>query len=82
MRLAGLEDMSYGKLPEEVLISFDVWFEWRGTYCGFYQPTLDEASVKLFRVVLFPDEGLPTNPIKGSRGMFLSHLLLRLVITV
>lgn len=32
-------------------------------------PTLDEASVKLFRVVLFPAEGLPTSPMRGSRGM-------------
>jgi hypothetical protein len=27
------------------------------------------ASVKLFRVVLLPAEGLPTRPIKGSRGI-------------
>lgn len=33
------------------------------------EPTLDEASVKLFRVVLLPEEGFPTNPIKGSRPM-------------
>jgi hypothetical protein len=34
-----------------------------------YLPTLDVASVKLLSVVLFPDEGLPTRPIKGSRGI-------------
>lgn len=34
-----------------------------------YRPTLEEASVRLFRVVLFPAEGLPTRPINGSRGM-------------
>lgn len=30
---------------------------------------MDVASVKLFKVVLFPDDGLPTRPIKGSRGI-------------
>lgn len=34
-----------------------------------YRPTLEEASVRLLRVVLFPAEGLPTRPINGSRGM-------------
>jgi hypothetical protein len=34
-----------------------------------HQPTLELASVKLFNVVLLPLDGLPTNPIKGSRGM-------------
>ena len=34
-----------------------------------YKPTFEEASVRLFRVVLLPDEGLPTNPINGSRGI-------------
>lgn len=37
-----------------------------------YRPTLEEASVRLFRVVLFPAEGLPTRPINGSRGMMSS----------
>jgi hypothetical protein len=37
--------------------------------CGSYQPTFDEASVKLLRVVDLPDEGFPTKPIKGSRGI-------------
>lgn len=32
-------------------------------------PDLAEASVKLFRVVLFPDDGLPTSAMRGSRGM-------------
>lgn len=34
-----------------------------------HKPTLDVASVKLFNVVLLPLEGLPTSPIKGSRGI-------------
>lgn len=33
-------------------------------------PALAVASVKLFRVVDLPDEGLPTRPINGSRGIF------------
>jgi hypothetical protein len=32
-----------------------------------YKPTLEEASVRLFRVVLLPAEGFPTKPIRGSR---------------
>jgi len=36
---------------------------------AFHQPTLELASVKLFNVVLLPLEGLPTNPIRGSRGI-------------
>jgi len=32
-------------------------------------PTFAAVSVKLFRVVLFPEDGLPTSPIKGSRGI-------------
>jgi hypothetical protein len=35
----------------------------------FHRPTLELASVKLFKVVLLPLDGLPTNPIKGSRGI-------------
>lgn len=35
----------------------------------FDLPTFDEASVRLLRVVLFPEEGLPTRPIRGSRGI-------------
>lgn len=34
-----------------------------------HPPTLLVASVKLFKVVDFPLEGLPTKPIKGSRGI-------------
>ena len=37
--------------------------------CGSYQPTFDEASVKLFKVVDLPDDGFPTKPIRGSRGI-------------
>lgn len=32
-------------------------------------PTLDVASVRLFKVVLLPDDGLPTRAIRGSRGI-------------
>jgi len=32
-------------------------------------PTLAVVSVKLLSVVLLPDEGLPTRPINGSRGI-------------
>lgn len=32
-------------------------------------PTLDVASVKLLSVVDLPLEGLPTRPMRGSRGM-------------
>lgn len=35
----------------------------------FYRPTLEEASVKLLSVLLFPADGLPTSPMRGSRGM-------------
>lgn len=41
---------------------------WRGT-CGVYQPTFDDASVRLFNVVDLPEEGFPTRPIRGSRGI-------------
>lgn len=34
-----------------------------------YPPTLEVASVKLLRVELLPDEGLPTRPIRGSLPM-------------
>lgn len=39
---------------------------------GFEQdgaPTLDDESVRLLRVVDLPDDGLPTSPMSGSRGM-------------
>lgn len=32
-----------------------------------YRPTFEEASVRLFRVVLLPAEGFPTRPMRGSR---------------
>lgn len=32
-------------------------------------PTFAVVSVKLLRVVDLPDDGLPTRPISGSRGM-------------
>lgn len=50
--------------------------KWRGNSrlrCNdvklFYVPTFDVASVRLLSVVLFPEEGLPTRPIRGSRGI-------------
>lgn len=36
---------------------------------GIYVPTLEVASVRLLSVVLFPEEGLPTRPMRGSRGI-------------
>lgn len=36
---------------------------------SIHAPTFDVASVRLFSVVLFPEEGLPTRPIRGSRGI-------------
>jgi hypothetical protein len=39
---------------------------WKALY---HPPTLELASVRLLRVVLFPLEGLPTRPIRGSRGI-------------
>jgi hypothetical protein len=39
---------------------------WRGLY---HPPTLEVASVRLLSVVLLPLEGLPTRPMRGSRGI-------------
>ncbi len=47
---------------------------------SFHGPTLELASVKLFRVVLFPLEGLPTNPIRGSRGMVADSVRFRMLL--
>ena len=61
-----IRDRAYGKLPafeSQLLIVY------RGVALKGCLPTLDVASVKLLSVVLFPDEGLPTRPINGSRGM-------------
>jgi len=41
----------------------------RGKRDEVYKPTLEDASVRELSVVLFPDEGLPTRPMRGSRGM-------------
>lgn len=38
-------------------------------------PTLEDASVRLFRVVDFPEDGLPTKPIKGSLPILYTVLL-------
>jgi len=56
---------SYGKLPGRGFVSFRFAIEGH----RFYPPTLEVASVKLFNVVLLPDEGLPTRPMRGSRGI-------------
>jgi hypothetical protein len=37
----------------------------------YHAPTLELASVRLLSVVLLPLEGLPTRPIRGSRGIVL-----------
>lgn len=50
----------------KVAISAELRQLWLGS---LYQPTLEEASVKLLSVELFPAEGFPTRPISGSRGM-------------
>lgn len=61
------------------LLSFDMHINWmrrgemegqqrRGAYGKL--PTFALASVKLFNVVDFPLEGLPTRAIRGSRGIF------------
>lgn len=34
-----------------------------------YRPTLEEASVREFRVLDLPALGLPTRPMRGSRGI-------------
>lgn len=39
---------------------------------GQNPPTLEVASVKLLSVVLLPADGLPTRPIRGSRGILQS----------
>lgn len=44
-----------------------------GGTCGVYQPTFEDASVKLFNVVDLPEEGFPTRPIRGSRGIILKE---------
>lgn len=38
-------------------------------HVGMYQPTFDVASVSELRVLDLPALGLPTRPIRGSRGM-------------
>lgn len=66
----GGEEGAYGKLPKKISARLA-----RACSLGTqgrradYRPTLDEASVKLLRVELLPAEGLPTRPMRGSRGM-------------
>jgi len=40
-----------------------------GVYRGEREVAFAVVSVKLFRVVLFPELGFPTRPMRGSRGM-------------
>lgn len=47
-----------------------------------YAPTFEEASVKLFRVVLLPDEGFPTKPINGSRPILYVHRVVLKVVSL
>ena len=44
---------------------------------GFYQPTLEEASVNEFRVLDLPALGFPTSPMRGSRGIVWSENIRR-----
>ena len=59
--------MTYGKLPKRrVPISNQIA---KSLYSSHYEPTFDEASVRLLSVVLLPAEGFPTRPTRGSRGI-------------
>ena len=71
---------SYGKLPESNgqpgslgvrHSSSDLpTFELASVKLGGRQLGYEQAeNAHLFRVVLFPEDGLPTRPIRGSRGM-------------
>lgn len=46
-----------------------------GYWEGLYQPTFEVASVRELSVVLLPDDGLPTRPMRGSRGMVIKVCL-------
>lgn len=48
--------------------------EHSGVDLFIHAPTLELASVKLFKVVDLPLEGLPTRPMRGSRGIVRSLL--------
>lgn len=66
--------VAYGKFPAQEGNRISVWIdralcgEWDG---GFYPPTFEDASVSEFSVLDLPALGLPTRPIRGSRGMLL-----------
>lgn len=57
--------MVKGKLPGHGAVR---WMLSREMLVGG-APTLAVVSVRLFKVVLLPDEGLPTRAMSGSRGM-------------
>lgn len=46
---------------------------WRYGEVGI--PTFAVVSVRLLSVVLLPDEGLPTRPMRGSRGIMVVAVL-------
>jgi len=77
MSFAGALDFRDSKLSELSFLREVTWSlvssrAWRRGGALLHTPTLELASVKLFNVVLLPLDGLPTNPIKGSRGIVYS----------
>lgn len=59
----------YGKFPEPQLDQPESCsVEWKA-FKAEYEPTLEEASVNEFSVLDFPALGLPTSPMRGSRGI-------------
>ena len=58
------EEEAYGKLPAASRSTSAQMIE---GHAG--APALAVASVRLLSVVLLPDDGLPTRPIRGSRGI-------------
>ena len=64
---------SRNHLPTLELASVKLGTNWN-QHCILWHPCLGSVGQRkigsnLFRVVLFPEEGLPTNPMSGSRGM-------------
>lgn len=81
MKLVGELGVSYGReigrqREREVVreVSYggiSLWSLGKQGYVLFclYPPTLEEASVRELRVLDLPALGLPTRPMRGSRGM-------------
>jgi hypothetical protein len=65
--------VAYGKFPaQEGRISVWIARALRGVGGRLvYPPTLEEASVSEFSVLDLPALGLPTRPIRGSRGILI-----------